>query len=100
MKATTKSACGTSFHGTTIRTTVNKLKFRLGEPHALGGDKTNYEWIMETESGDVFTAYDYKNYGGIAENEFVDFHIGGNSLSITEQAKNEILATCVLAETY
>jgi hypothetical protein len=94
MKPTTKSANGTSFHDTTIRMSVKQLKEILGEPVYDGNDgqdKTNYEWEMETDSGDVFTVYDWKEYRSISETEKIEWHIGGNSRSITEQAKREIL---------
>ena len=65
MKKTTKEANGTSFHDTTIRCSVKLLKEILGEctyGNNDGQDKVNYEWIMETEDGDVYLKHeDYKN---------------------------------------
>jgi hypothetical protein len=94
MKPTTKSANGTSFHGTTITTSVQKLRKILGEPNYSansGADKVNFEWQAETESGDVFTVYDWKQYKRIGENERVEFHIGGHTNNATVKALDEIL---------
>lgn len=94
MKPTTKSANGTSFHGTTITTSVKKLRKVLGEPNYsanLGNDKVNFEWQAETDSGDVFTVYDWKEYRSIEENERVEFHIGGHTNNATVEALDEIL---------
>ena len=93
MRKTTKSPSGTSFHDTTIRTTIHTLLKLLGQPTIVdntGLDKTNYEWEMETSDGDVFTVYSWKEYKILHEHEIIEFHIGGKSKAITEQAKNEI----------
>ena len=93
MKQTFKEISGTSFHDTVIGTTVHTLKQILGEPHYSGNDgedKVNYEWDMETSNGDVFTVYDWKEYRPLDEYEIIEFHIGGMSKAITEQAKNEM----------
>ena len=93
-KLTNKSVAGTSFHNTTITTTLSKLIMALGEPQYLqndGSDKTNVDYECETENGDVFTIYDWKEYRSIGMNETIEFHIGGMSKSVTEQAKKELL---------
>ena len=93
MKKTFKEIGGTSFHDTTIGTTVHTLTKILGKPEYSGNDgedKINYEWEMETSSGDVFTVYDWKEYKVLDEHEIIEFHIGGHSKTITEQAKKEI----------
>lgn len=93
MKKTFKEIGGTSFHDTTIGTTVHTLRKLLGEPNYSGNDgedKINYEWEMETNDGNVFTVYDWKEYKVLDEHEIIEFHIGGMSKAITEQAKNEI----------
>ena len=96
MKKTTKDAVGTSFHGTVINSSIAELKRVLGEPETEqndGSDKVNVEWIMETEAGDVFTVYDWKEYRPIDENESIEFHIGGDSASVTVQAQREIITS-------
>lgn len=93
MRQTTKSAVGTSFHKTTLKCSVNTLIEILGEPMYDGNDgedKVNFEWEMETEDGDVFTVYDWKEYRPISKNEIIEWHIGGKSWLVTEKAKEEI----------
>ena len=63
MKKTFKEIGGTSFHDTTINCSLSILRKVLGEPEYSGNDgegKINFEWEMETDSGDVFTVYDWK----------------------------------------
>lgn len=93
-KLTDKSISGTSFHFTTIRTTVNKLIDTIGHPQCFdntGDDKVNFEWDCETEEGDVFTIYDWKEYRPLGYDELIDFHIGGFDKIVTEKAKRELL---------
>jgi len=93
-KDTKKSSGGTSFHGTTIRTTAGKLKKLFPNSYYAqndGEDKTNYDFTLETEDGDVFTIYDWKEYRPINDNETIEFHIGGNSSTVTVKAKNELI---------
>lgn len=93
MKQTFKSPVGTSFHDTVIRTTINKLTKVLGRPDYFsndGKDKVNIEWRMETENGDVFTVYDYKEYRPLDFDEIIEFHIGGMSGKVTYEAFVEI----------
>jgi hypothetical protein len=93
MRKTNKSTGGTSFHDTTIGTTVHTLTKLLGEPTIVdntGMDKVNYEWNCQTYEGDVFTVYDWKEYKVLDEHEIIEFHIGGHSKAVTEQARNEI----------
>lgn len=94
MKSTNKSANGTSFHSTTIKTSVDKLTEVLGPPDNDtndGKDKVNYEWIRQTDSGDVFTVYDYKEYRRLKSDETIEWHIGGFNSKVTETAKQEIM---------
>ena len=93
MKQTDKSANGTSFHSHTFSATVRDLRKALGEPYCEqndGEDKVNFEWIMETEEGQVFTVYDWKEYRQLDEDETVEWHIGGRSGLTTGQARSEI----------
>jgi hypothetical protein len=90
---TRKSANGTSYFGTTIKTTPQLLKKIFGFSYHEsndGRDKTNIEFTLETSDGKVFTIYDWKLYRPYDDNELIDFHIGGHSQSVTEQAKDEI----------
>jgi hypothetical protein len=94
MKKTLQSANGTSFHDTTIKYSVSTLIKTLGKPNYVsndGRDKVNFEWKMETNEGDVFTIYDWKEYRSLNENEIIEWHIGGKNRNITEQAAREIM---------
>lgn len=93
MKYTTKSASGTSFFGDEFHAKVSDLRIILGLPKFEtndGKDKTNFDWIMETESGEVFTVYDWKYYRPLDEEEMVVWHIGGHSGKVTSTALGEI----------
>lgn len=94
MKKTTKEPNGTSFHDTVITCTVQTLKDILGEEtygNNDGEDKVNYEWVLETEKGDVFTVYDWKEYRRLNDTDSIEWHIGGFSRRVTEQAKEELI---------
>jgi hypothetical protein len=93
MKATSKEVDGTSFHDTTIKCSVVTLRKVLGEPEYEpndGKDKVNFEWMLETNDGDVFTVYDWKEGRPLSESEMIKWHIGGYNKTATEQAKSEI----------
>lgn len=93
MKHTTQSPNFTSFHGDVIRASVNDLKAILGQPandSNTGEGKVNFEWVMETDAGGVFTVYDWKEYRPISEDELIEWHIGGHNGETTKQALNEI----------
>ena len=95
MKPTTQSISGTSFYGSTIEATVNQLINICGQPYDdsnTGEDKVNFEWNLQTYSGDVFTIYDWKEYRIIGLDEVIEWHIGGRNEIITIQAYNELKA--------
>ena len=94
MKKTKQSPIGTSFHDSTIDATYVQLTKALGEPKFKGNDgkgKVNFEWDMETETGEVFTVYDYKEYRKLKRADIVNWHIGGNNSAITELGRHEVL---------
>lgn len=93
MKKTDKSANGTSYHGINVLITPNQLIQVLGEPTNGtndGTDKVNLEWVCETENGDVFTIYDWKEYKPLDYRREYEFHIGGFSEKICNRAKFEL----------
>lgn len=93
MKETTQSINGTSFHRHTFQGFVEDIIAILGEPKwedNTGEDKTNFEWIAETESGKVVTIYDWKEYRPISRTEEISWHIGGHSAMDTSEALQEI----------
>lgn len=95
MKQTKQEPNGTSFHSHTITASVSQLRSILGEPKYSdndGTDKVNFEWLMETETGSVFTVYDWKEYRPLNETEIINWHIGGKDASTTLSAKYELNA--------
>jgi len=90
MKTTTKTTDGTSFHGSTITTTTSQITSILGPPSFIGHsieDKVNLVWDCETDKGEIFTIYDWKEYKTIKPNDTITFHIGGFKSSVTEKVK-------------
>jgi hypothetical protein len=92
-KKTYQDVDGTSFHGVVIRATVNQLTKAFGEPYDnnSGEDKVNFEWDMETNEGEVFCIYDWKVGRPLGKDEFVTWHIGAKSKSVSNDAEREIL---------
>ena len=92
MKRSLKGINGTSFHGSVIRTSKNKLVEVLGKPNYTNPktEKVQNEWVCETDFGSVFTIYDYKEYRKYKNSEVIEWHIGGFAKEITEKAKEEI----------
>tara|TARA_R110000764_G_scaffold89383_5_gene170888 strand:- start:62 stop:433 length:372 start_codon:yes stop_codon:yes gene_type:complete len=85
---------GTSFFGSTIRTTVRRLKEVIGEvsfEDNTGTDKVNIEWSLTLNNTEPITIYDYMEYRKIDEDEYITFKIGGNNKYLTSLAKDEIL---------
>jgi hypothetical protein len=92
-KKTYQDTDGTSFHGVVIRATVDQLTKAFGEPcdNNTGEDKVNFVWEMETNEGEVFTIYDWKEGRPLGKDEFVTWHIGAKSKSVSNDAEREIL---------
>jgi len=93
-KKTYQSTDGTSFHGVVIRATVNQLISAFGDPsmeYNTGEDKVNFEWEMETNEGEVFCIYDWKEGRPLERDQFVTWHIGAKSKSVSNDAEREIL---------
>ena len=85
-----ESINGTSFHGTIIETTTNKLINALGfEPIRNIDEKTTREWRVETEYGS-FCIYDWKYYTEYSDDTKVIWHIGGKSKDKEEMLLDEI----------
>ena len=92
-KKTYQDVNGTSFQGVVIQATVDQLTKIFGEPYNnnTGEDKVNFEWDMETDEGEVFTIYDWKEYRPLQRDEYVTWHIGAKSKSDSNVAEREIL---------
>ena len=92
-KKTYQITDGTSFYGITIRASVDQLTKAFGEPenNNTGEDKVNFVWDMETDEGEVFTIYDWKEYRVLRSDEIVTWHIGAKSKSDSNIAERELL---------
>jgi hypothetical protein len=88
----TTSSQGTSFHGQTVYATVNQLIKILGEPDFTGdtSDKSQYDWIMQTNDGTVFTVYDWKEYRKYSKDKEIEWHIGAHRGIDAIKGMNEI----------
>lgn len=94
MKETDKDPVGTSYHCVSFSATVNNLKEAIGEPQYTsntGKNKTNFEWIRETDTGHVFTIYDWKEYRPLEMDEIINWHIGTHTEKSSIEAKQEII---------
>jgi hypothetical protein len=91
-KKTYKNVTGTSFHDVTFKATVNQLTKAFGEPddNNTGEDKVNFVWDMETDEGDVFTIYDWKEHRKLDLDELIEWHIGAHSRMISWDAQDEL----------
>ena len=96
MKRSDKEVDGTSFHNHTFKASKAYLTNVIGEPEWTERayqnitEKVQNEWICETEDGDVFTIYDWKEYREYGDDEIIEWHIGGFNGKVTEQAQREI----------
>jgi hypothetical protein len=94
-KFTKKSAGGTSYFQTNLHATPQQLidlfPYSYYEQNN-GSDKTNFDFTLETESGDVFTIYDWKKYRPLKMDEVVKWHIGAFNGNVSEQGKQEVMA--------
>jgi hypothetical protein len=94
-KQTRKNAAGTSFHDTTIIATPQQLIDLFPNSYHEqndGRDKTNFDFTLETESGEVFTIYDWKEYRPLDMNERVTWHIGAKNKEISMKGAAEVCA--------
>ena len=93
LRKSESKAIGTSFHGITIRGSVNQLSEVIGEYSKLnsGDGKVVYQWILETDEDEVVTIYDWKMYREVGIDEEIEWNIGGYSKKSTEKAREEIL---------
>jgi hypothetical protein len=92
---------GTSFYGDTVTCSPQLLFDLIGEPQEAGNtgrDKVNYQWVCETDEGDLFTIYDYKEYRPLSNDEQVEWHIGARSSKISRYAKDYIESSLNLKE--
>jgi len=90
-----KDTGNTSSYSHEVRTTVNDLKRVCGTPtFKEPPEKVSIGWEMETEDGEVFTIYDWKEYSKPAArfpNRKVNFHIGARDEKSSLKAQEELL---------
>lgn len=89
MRRTNKTTSGTSFMDVTFSATPNQLIGILGETFGSGDGKTTHDWELETEDGEVFTIYDWKEKN-LTPDKIINWHIGGYTLSACEKGLTEI----------
>jgi len=93
-KHTEKSGSGTSFHGVEFSATPKQLVDLFPNSYHCnndGSDKVNFDFTLETESGEVFTIYDWKEYRPLQMNETIEWHISGLNEQTCLQGKTEVL---------
>jgi hypothetical protein len=93
-KETNQSTNGTSFQDVTFKASVQQLTNAFGEPDYssnTGEDKVNFEWVLETDEGNVFAIYDWKEYRELDLDEQIEWHIGSHSRDISGDAKYEVM---------
>ena len=78
----------TSFWGDTIHASAEEIREKLGvEIACYGGDKTNYEFELETEDGIPFTIYDWKEGGWVTADMRLEYHIGAHNKEESKKAR-------------
>lgn len=78
-------ATGTSLRGY-VKATREELTEVFGEPtHFSLEDKVTTEWVVQFDSGNIATIYDWKRYelGRPGFGEVYDWHIGGDDFEVT-----------------
>jgi hypothetical protein len=91
VKETSKDCNVTSFHGNSILTTPRTLIELFPNSYSeenTDEDIVNFEFELENSNGDVFTLW---NEDGNDMDEVIEFHIGGHSQEVTEQAEMDLL---------
>ena len=80
---------GTSFHNDIIYASANEICEKLDvDITCYAGDKTNFEFELETEDGTPFTIYDWKEGDWINEDTILYYHIGAR----TAEESHKVLA--------
>lgn len=91
MKQTTKSTSGVHFLDVTVFASREELITICGKPLSNSGDgKCRYHWNMETEDGEVFTIYDWKDTVIRDLDEPIKWNIGSFNYLTADNAQFEI----------
>jgi hypothetical protein len=94
-KQTKQDYLGTSFHNVEIKATPRRLMELFPDSFTDNNDgenKVNFNFVLETNNGKVFTIYDYKEYRRLDLDEIVDWHIGAKTFMDSMRAKEELEA--------
>ena len=91
MKQTTKSTNGTHFLNVTVFASRREIYLICGEPSTNNGDdKVRYCWDMETEDGEPFSIYDWRDIIIRKLDEPITWHIGSFNYLAADNARFEI----------
>ena len=82
---------GTSFYFGMVKASANELVNVLGMYEFGDGEKVEREWMIKSESGIIFTVYDWKE-GYTSEKTVLHYHIGTFTKEDTEAVVNELKA--------
>lgn len=78
----------TSFWGDTIYASASEICNKLGVKIACyDGDKTHFEFELETEDGIPFTLYDWKEGDWVTEDTPLYYHIGAHNEEESKKAR-------------
>ena len=81
----------TSFWGDTIYASASEICEKLGvKITCYDGDKTNFEFELETDDGTAFTIYDWKEGDWVTEDTRLYYHIGARSADESKKALEAI----------
>ncbi len=72
---------------------INLLEFSAA--HIQIYNMPSFIWDCQTNSGKVFTIYDWNEYRVLDPNEKIKWHIGGFSFMDTMEAKNELITQII-----
>ena len=93
-KISNKSNSGTDFADKTFKSAISKLTQTFGEPQY--NTNSNFAWDMffcwtcETEAGDIFTIYDWKEENKPEKFDVISFRIGAKNKRIGKIAIYEL----------
>lgn len=91
MKPTTKNTSGTHFLNVTVFASRREIFTICGQPSMADGDeKVRYCWDMETEDGEVFTIYDWRDIIIRKSDEPINWHIGSFNYLAADNARFEL----------
>ena len=81
-----------SFHGQTFFASVDDIKAVFGEESYVSdiSDKSQHEWVLENENGEIVNIYDWKEYRRYSNSDVIEWHIGTLKSETSVNALKEI----------